>query len=360
MVKRLYIGMFWTIGILGLFAFLDNPVWGQSKYICAACGKEITKQAVVIENDLYHPECFRCATCGEPIKDDYIKDKSDRFHHKICIEDSQRQICTHCRKPIAEPKFIGYQGKSYHNDCFVRYIAPLCDVCGEPLIDSAFSDFWGNRFHIRHSHEFPVCMVCGRLVTRDGVELERNRWVCSVCAQTSVTQPEKARMLLETVRDDMASFGIVVATLGLRIELVSAERLPGVKSAPGSDPFAAARWDNGKHAPGDERATIFILSGLPEDFFRGVIAHELMHIWQHENDADDLPQDLKEGSANWASSLIYSRIGTLRGRFFINSYEKSTDADYGAGYRKIAKYADSHGVQAVLEFLKSEAVRKKK
>ncbi len=352
----------WVIGLICIFILISYfELYSKNKYVCIVCGKLITKQAVIIDGKYYHPECFRCYACGEPIKDDYVKDQNGNYYHKSCFEKlKQNPICEYCKKPIRDKKYIVYQNKSYHNDCFSKHIAPLCDICGEPLIDSAITDFWGNRFHIRHSYEYPICSVCGRLVTRDGIELEKNRWICSVCAQTSVTNPEKARILLERVRDEMASFGIIIITLGLRIELVSADRLPGNRNTPGSNPYAAAFWNEGKYIQGDERATIFVLSGLPEDFMRGVIAHELMHIWQHENNAENLPLDLKEGSANWASSLIFNRMGSLRGKFFINSYEKSNDPIYGGGYRKIAKYADNHGVNGVLELLKKEASNRNK
>ncbi|MBM3327911.1 MAG: protein DA1 [Calditrichaeota bacterium] len=326
-------------------------------YICAVCGKEITRQAGVVDGKLYHPECFRCTTCGEAIQGDYFRDNDGKYHHKGCFEARNRPVCAWCGRVILDRKYTGYRGKSYHNDCFKRRVAPICDICGEALTDSSITDFWGTQFHSRHAGEFPICTVCGRLIARDGRIIARGRHLCPICLETAVTDPAAARALLEEVREQLASIGIVVTTLGLRIELVTGEWLAASRSSDvvGPHPYAATRWQAGNPRDGDETAVIYVQTSLPEDLTRGIIAHEMMHVWQHEHRADNLPSDLREGSANWASSLIYNRSGTGRGRFFINNFEKSPDPVYGEGYRKIGRYADSRGVEGVLDLLRIES-----
>jgi hypothetical protein len=291
--------------------------------------------------------------------DDYLRDEQGKYYHKSCLERQQQQVCAYCGKPITERNYISYQDKSYHSDCYKQFVAPRCDICGEPLGDAAITDYWGTRFHPKHAKEFPVCVVCGRLVSKDGREIEPGRWLCPICQETAVNTPEKARELLEKVREQLAGSGIVVRTLGLRIELVSSVDLRDEHKPAGiAHTYAGVMWNSGHAEMGDETATIKILRGLPEDMTRGVIAHELMHLWQHENGADAASMELKEGSANWASSLIYGQLRSQRGQFFIGSLEKSTDPIYGDGYRKVARYADSNGVDRTLEMLKREAAAK--
>jgi len=331
------------------------------EYICSVCGKPIIKQAVVIDGKLYHPECFRCAKCGGQIRDDYLKDAEDRYYHRECFPIPHKVVCSYCLKPITDAKYVSYQGKFYHSKCYYESVAPRCDICGEPLGDSVITDFWGTKFHPHHVKEFPSCVVCGRLIQRDGVELEPDRWMCPICAETAVSTPEKARELLEMTREKLARLGIVVTTLGLRIQLVTFGKLnEGRMSGAAAHNYAAILWNSSRSDLGESTATIKVLANLPEDLMQGVIAHELMHLWQHENGADAAPLELREGSANWASSLIYSQMGNDRGRYFLGGLEKSNDPLYGVGYRNVAKYADSHGVQGVLKMLRAEGAAAQK
>jgi len=339
----------------------SDPVSAAPEYTCAACGKPITQQAAVIDGKLYHPECFVCAGCGGQIRDDYLHDASGKYYHRECLQKRQQAVCAFCNKSITDVNYTSYQGKTYHTSCYRESVAPRCDICGDPLGEAAITDFWGIRFHPRHAKEFPACIVCGRLIQRDGVEIEPGRPICPICAQSSVKSPEKARELLETVRERLARLGIVVTTLGLRIELVNYESLnEGRKAGATAHNYAGILWHNSRAEVTEATAVIKVLTGLPEDLLQGVIAHELMHIWQHENNVESASLELREGSANWASSLIYSQLGNERGRFFLGGLEKSNDPLYGVGYRNVAKYADSHGVQGTLMMLKAEAARERK
>jgi len=350
--------LFTTLLILALFSLIAAAVHGEENvYNCVVCGKPITKTAAVIDGKLYHPECFRCASCGLPIKGDYLRGDNSEYYHPECYEKLHCPTCAHCNKPITEGKFISYEGKAYHPECYRKHVAPHCDVCGKPLEDSFITDYWGNHFHPSHAKEFPVCAVCGRLVWQDDKTwIDEDRCICPICAEQSINTPEDARRLLEVVRDELASIGIVVKTLRLRIELVETQVLAaGREHDKHSQTFAHIQWREGSANNAEATATIRTLSGLPEDFMHGIIAHELMHTWQHENGVDDISLRLREGSANWVSSLIYNRMHTARGQFFLAGLENSKDPVYGDGYRELRTYADRNGVDAVLRMLKTEA-----
>jgi hypothetical protein len=338
-----------------MLAIICKPAIGDNpEYRCAGCGEIISKQAVVVDGKLYHTECFRCAACNEPIRDEYLLGSDSRYYHRTCLERITHTKCNYCGEYITASKSITVGDKIYHEKCYYEFVAPRCDICGEPLEGSYITDFWGSRFHPRHTKEFPVCQVCGRLIWQGGYEIDKGRWLCPVCRSMSVTSPERIRGLLEEVREELARMGIVVKTLGLRINMVDREHLDEGRTPSGhSHAYAHVIWKSGTERAGDETATINVLNGMPEDMMRGIIAHELMHVWQNENQAGEAPIEVREGSANWASSLIYSRMQTKRGQFFLNSLEKSTDPVYGKGYNEVSKYADREGVQAVLYLLKT-------
>ena len=326
-----------------------------AEYRCVVCGQLITKQAAVVDGKLYHPECFRCASCNLPIEDEYLKGPDERYYHRACLERLKQVTCAYCKLPITQGNCTTFEGATYHPECYLKFIAPRCEICGEPLGKSFITDYWGNRFHHEHTQQYPVCPACGRLVWKGGIEIGDGKKLCEICSRVSVTTPEQARALLEQVREELATMGIVVKTLGLRIQLVDRQRLEAGRAAEGhSHAYAHVDWKGGTKNSGDETATVQVLAGLPDDMVDGIIAHELMHVWQHENAADTDSLALREGSANWASSLIYSRLHTKRGQFFLNSLEISQDPIYGKGYRDVAAYADQFGMDAVLRMLKGQ------
>lgn len=343
------------VGGLILTGAVAPAISQQTQYHCSVCGEVITSQAAVIDGKFYHPDCFRCALCGEPIRGDYVRDKAGRYYHRGCAQRTREEVCAYCLRPIADRNYVSYYGKFYHNSCYQNSVAPRCDICGEALGDSVITDFWGTRFHPRHAREFPICVACGRLIQRDGAEIEPGRRLCPICAARATLTPERARELLEQVREQLAASGIVVKTLGLRIELVTSDELnDGHWGGGTAHTYAGILWNSGRDERGDETALVKALVGLPDDLMRGVLAHELMHIWQHENGVDEAPLEIREGSANWASSLIYGQLRNDRGRYYIGGLEKSTDPLYGVGYRNVVKYADSHGVGGTLLMLRQE------
>jgi len=352
--NRLLISILMVIMLIGNAYGEDTSA---NSYPCAGCGKAITKTAAVIDGRLYHPECFFCFQCGNQIKGEYLKDNEGHYYHPECFEQTQLPVCAQCENTITEGNYITFQGDAYHPECYRKHVAPFCDICGKPLEGSYITDYWGNHFHSRHIDEYPVCTACGRLAWQlDRVQLDDKHLLCSVCTEQSVTSPEQARRLLEEVREELAAKGISVVNMRIRIELVENTLLAAGREVNlHSHVLAHITWKQGQVSAGDETAVIKVLHGLPEDFMRGIIAHELMHAWHHENDAVSISLKLKEGSANWASSFIYREMHTPRSQFFLEGLKVSEDTIYGEGYRQISEYAKKNGVTETLKMLKSES-----
>lgn len=78
------------------------------------------------------------------------------------------------------------------------------------------------------------------------------------------------------------------------------------------------------------RATIHVLSHLPETRVTAVLAHELAHAWQAENCPDEQGVRIREGFAEWVAwRLLDGLDGCQREREVIAS---RTD-EYGVGFR---------------------------
>jgi hypothetical protein len=96
------------------------------------------------------------------------------------------------------------------------------------------------------------------------------------------------------------------------------------------------------------RMNIFILSFLPKDMYREVVAHELMHNWQAINYPQIKDPVIIEGLAEFMASQINRYYGKpSRNRRMM----KNPDKIYGVGYRKIYQASHGQGIQGVKEWL---------
>jgi hypothetical protein len=97
---------------------------------------------------------------------------------------------------------------------------------------------------------------------------------------------------------------------------------------------------------------ISILSGLPKTLFRGVVAHELGHVWLKMNDVEGLENQAEEGFCELLSFRLYMQIDTLESRYYAIGMEQNPDPLYGAGFRKIRNIALAGGFEPLLVSLR--------
>ena len=97
---------------------------------------------------------------------------------------------------------------------------------------------------------------------------------------------------------------------------------------------------------------ILILTGLPRYLFIATAAHELMHIWLHTYCPENLPEDVVEGSCNYASSIVLSEFNHPRAQFQLSNLENAKDPIYGQGFQKIKEYAGKFGQTRWLAMLR--------
>ena len=77
---------------------------------------------------------------------------------------------------------------------------------------------------------------------------------------------------------------------------------------------------------------IFILFGLPRIEYEAVLAHELLHVWIHENKIT-LSLTSTEGFCNLGSYLIYNNDNTHFSTIHLKAMDNSEDLAYGIEYR---------------------------
>jgi hypothetical protein len=95
---------------------------------------------------------------------------------------------------------------------------------------------------------------------------------------------------------------------------------------------------------------ISLLEGLPDLQFRGVLAHELLHVWLNEAGLQP-PTELMEGFCNLGSYAVYSSAETELdqglAKVLMQQMEQDPDPVYGDGYRVMKAILDQQGWEGV-------------
>jgi hypothetical protein len=162
------------------------------------------------------------------------------------------------------------------------------------------------------------------------------RFFCPACARRLLTDREKYDGV----------YGRVVArardVLGLHLERVPELVVESSASLEErSNPILQPARVCGLYArDGLGRATIHVLSHLPETRVTAVLAHELAHAWQAENCPDDQGQRIREGFAEWVAWRLLEGVeGCGPERDIIAA---RTD-DYGLGFRTFSALEQRQG-----------------
>jgi hypothetical protein len=297
----------------------------------------------------------KCTHCGWELKTEYIIFQGQPYH-KECYEKHIQLRCNHCGDPI-EGKYNISEGGNYHPSCFHENILDRCDICTQPLSGEYYSDYWGNSFHVKHWNELPECSTCGRLVsdelTSGGFQHKDGRHICSICDQTSVTADYQVNSALKYTLRLLASNHIPDLPQDIAITLVDQKELKRISNI-FNDSMRGFTDHNMSLRNGivESRSShIYILHNLPETMFRAVLAHELLHVYLFEQDLD-LRSDIREGFCNLGSEMVYKDVQTEFSRFQLVNMMKSTDPDYGVGYRKMSTLLENKGWLLLLRDLK--------
>ena len=96
---------------------------------------------------------------------------------------------------------------------------------------------------------------------------------------------------------------------------------------------------------------------IPREHIESVVAHELMHIWLHQNTRDDHTAALKEGSCNYISYVFMKTKYNNEAKSIVRLFEKNADPVYGRGFRKIRDKFQDKPLSELLEFLKTHDKR---
>lgn len=196
-----------------------------------------------------------------------------------------------------------------------------------------------------------TCHTCGAVGRGDDVLLGDGRRACRSCAATAVTDPREAARLLSEARQTLArAFGIDVRGVELDLQLVDAPTLqrraeelthPDLRAFTEVEELSVGGWNLRR------RFTLYVLSALPRAYLLGVLAHELVHVWQAElGVAEQLSDPLREGTACYVQRSVLR--GTPGGARWAQALELNRDPVYGGGLRRFDLLVRRLGLKAAI------------
>lgn len=299
--------------------------------ICGICGKDLGWVSIVSEGKQYHPDCF---------------------------ENNSNIQCTICRKPIFD-QYVKDGAGACHLTCFKETKLKRCSVCNLPMEGEYIGDVWGQGAHKDHNGQpLVMCDSCGRIIcpaSGNGVRYQDGRSSCGICKSSAVLDDKTIFPVMAELSKLLSKKGIGPFSLKtIRVELVDCKSLDP-KYTSGSMRNKRGETQTSFMSKGGVIVgwthRIRIQYGLPMTLFKGILAHEMLHVWLNENKVKMTDRET-EGFCNLGILLVAENEGTDFSRVLRQNLEQNTDEVYGEGYRLMKARLDKLGWPAMVSHVK--------
>ncbi|MEB3204282.1 MAG: protein DA1 [Candidatus Sericytochromatia bacterium] len=301
---------------------------------------------------------MRCARCGEPLFGAVLR-VSGAILHPDCF------VCVDCRRPVQGRYVQGPSGSVHHPQCFARCHAEACTICGQGLVGRYLVDPDGHRYHGRHLKEFPRCATCGHLcapgLAGRAIGLGDGRAQCGACHRKAVRGTREALPRWQRVVALLGEWGVEVDVDDVPLELVDRVRLHRLLQQAGQRPHPSLHGLTRHHVHRRggrvvrQDVSVFAVTCLPAELLDGILAHELGHVWIHQNGCPVHQPELAEGACNVLRWMVHVHQGTEDADRMIREMEADPHPAYGGGFRRARRMVERHGLPKLLEHLRRSA-----
>jgi len=241
-----------------------------------------------------------------------------------------------------------------------------CQICHNEIKGKYYSDFWANAVCADHyeRNETTYCSSCSTIMAKDEKNhLTDGRWLCATCQAQVISQPSQIFKIKKLVLNRFLDEGIGFHDKKLYdtpIEIVDVARLAQLRNQPpsitqkGLTLTRSVSSLGGILFGGSPKMShhIYILDHLIKIEFAGTLAHELMHVWQNENQIN-LPAPQCEGLCDLGSWLAFNTIKSSKTPYFLKMMRENPDPLYGGGFRHVYSKYLQIGWEGVLELAHS-------
>lgn len=327
--------------------------------VCAHCRQGIQGRYTQVGKLAFHPEHFLCRACEGPIRGQFNMHQG-MWLHPHCYQARYAPRCAGCGEALTG-RFVKFEGQAYHEPCYGKEHGKPCAVCRQVIVGPMLTDYWGHQYHAQHAREIGACHYCDRLVhpaiTGGGTTYGDGRVICRGCHKTAVHREREGLLTVERVKARMAGWGVDLSGIALPVRFI--DRLQLARMLKGG-PHASVKRVSGFASMATERqgrvvtkkqATIFLLTGMPLESLEATAAHELMHVWNFHH-CPPHAFALEEGSCNFMSFRMHEGHSEPMRGYYLDTLMKDPHPAYGVGFRKVKRYVDRHGFEALLGLLR--------
>ncbi len=216
-----------------------------------------------------------------------------------------------------------------------------CAVCGKMVVGHCRVDKWGQLFH--NECEFMPCLNCGRATSLNDTHLPYNRHVCSHCIDKVVRKDAHIQWVYDRVQE---IFGHNFLSLPGRIpvEIVSPDQMLKLHNSRDTSriPSGLTRSGGAGFFGAKMHHKVYMLDYQHKVVFGGVLAHELLHVWQNEHHTV-LPPNYCEGFCNLGTYLFYGYLDNELSRVHMEQMMNNPDPIYGDGFREVKQIFETEG-----------------
>ena len=216
-----------------------------------------------------------------------------------------------------------------------------CSCCGHTIFDQYYIDHYGNVACT--NHDISQCFCCHRFCSpKESIKVEGYGYFCKEC-QNRIVDGDSAVRIARLVNKFYLNNGVNIPQYSLHI--VKSERM--IAEANNIKPLGLAY--------SMQPYKILMLRHMSRTGFAGVLAHEVLHLWQYRNNIK-LPLLLCEGLCEMGSYIFLKSIAKQEADIHLKCLAENDDEIYGNGYRIFQKVFDRFGWKGVIKaaFLKSQ------
>jgi len=299
---------------------------------CARCGDGLQGPVLRVAGVVLHPECFVCADCGRPLQGRYV---------------------------------LGPAGSAHHPQCYARAHAESCAVCGQGMLGRFVVDAVGRRYHARHLKEFLRCATCGDLcapgLAGRAIGLGDGRAQCVTCHRSAVRGTREALPRWQGVLSLLGQWGVHVDVGNVPLELVDRTRLHRLLQQAGQRPHLSLHGLTRHHVHRRggrvirQELSVFAMTWLPGTLLEGILAHELGHVWIHQNGCPVHQPELAEGACNVLRWMVHVHQATEESERLIREMDADPHPAYGGGFRRVRRMVERQGLPKLLDHLRRSA-----
>jgi len=275
-----------------------------------------------------------CHQCGKTIVGAYVK-ALERFWHP------EHFACGSCGQPIEEAEFFIDNGRAHHRRCAERLLMPRCAQCGQPINGRYLEDAWGRNYCGGHEAGSVPCGGCGAPVERGAA------W-CGHCASQAVPDEAALALLYREVASWGETLGLNGVDRGIDVSFLSLRELDRALGGRDGTRYGMTKTRTqtslfGRRLGPIEVEGIAVAEQIPEPVCRGVLAHEMGHVWFALSGISGADRRLEEGVCEYLAHRYYGEHSVPCRDHYQRCIEENPDRIYGEGFRRVSRAISTQG-----------------